>query len=213
MTRRSRVLIPTEPQLRSTRKQLRMLAGSLPAKADTVILGDSLAVAWPASLLSAVFVAKTVFNFGVPGERIQNTLWRLKALGTAHLRPEAVVLFLGTNNLGDGDPPGEVAVGIAQVIETAARLWGSPKFLLITVPRRWDAREHESERLMLNESLRQRYERDRKVCLVEADGVLDPAARHIQFYEADGLHLAPEAYKALTRQLAIVVAQTPEHWM
>ena len=101
----ARVLSPVPPSKPTASKRLSMLSATLPRAADMVVLGDSLAASWPADLLSAAAPGRRIWNFGLPGDRLQNTLWRLAAIDTSHLRPALCLLLLGTNNLGDGDPP------------------------------------------------------------------------------------------------------------
>src|SRR4051794_24764410 len=129
----SRVLRPAAPEQRSTRKRLKALAAAVPERADVILMGDSLAAGWPAWMWNERLPGRAVFNFGVPGERIQNTLWRLEAIATGHLAPRWAVLLLGTNNLGDGDPPGAIAAGLAAVAARAGELWHEPGILLFTI--------------------------------------------------------------------------------
>jgi hypothetical protein len=104
-----RVLMPRPPSTPSALKRLNRLAANLPRAADLILVGDSLAAGWPTDLIAQPW--QHVFNFGLPGDRIQHTLWRLDVLPLAHLRPERVVILLGTNNLGDGDEPDTIAAG------------------------------------------------------------------------------------------------------
>lgn len=139
-----------------------------------------------------------MFNFGLPGDRVQNTLWRLDEIPTSHLRPRHVALILGTNNLADGDAPGAIAAGLATVMEKVARLWGEPLVILPAIARRRagplarDAQREELNRLLFAmEGPRIRH--------VRSDLVLD--ALGADAFEPDGIHISRLGYARLTDAL------------
>jgi lysophospholipase L1-like esterase len=197
----SRVLVPVPPDKDSALRRLARIV--VPAAADLVLLGDSNAAAWPADLLDAALAGLRVFNFGLPGDRIQNTLWRLDAISTGHLRPRYVLLVLGTNNLADGDAPDDIAAGLAAVIEASAGLWGAPEIILPAIARRVAGPlARSSERVLLN---------DRILAIarpgvhpVRADLVLD--AIGAAAFEPDGIHVSRLGYERLTSELAVLIA-------
>jgi lysophospholipase L1-like esterase len=58
-------------------------------------------------------------NLGVSGDRTEHVLWRLRQASIARLEPRAIVLLIGTNNLGHGTSTGEQTLeGLVQVVET-----------------------------------------------------------------------------------------------
>jgi lysophospholipase L1-like esterase len=169
----------------------------LPEAADLVLLGDSLAAGWPPDLITAVAPGRRVFNFGLPGDRVQNTLWRLREIPTGHLRPRDLVVLLGTNNLGDGDPPGAIAAGLELALAEARRLWAVPRTILVTIPRRGpEPGFREPDRLALNASLAGVGAE----FLIDADAVLDVADGTPSLLP-DRLHLSEDGYKRLSAAL------------
>ena len=78
----ARVVTPVPPTKPSALRRLDGLAAAVPGAADLVVLGDSLAAAWPSADLLAARPGCVPFNFGLPGDRIQHTLWRLDAVAT-----------------------------------------------------------------------------------------------------------------------------------
>ena len=172
-----------------------------------ILLGDSLAAGWPARMWSERLPAKTVFNFGVAGERIQNTLWRLDAIDTGHLAPPWAIILLGTNNLGDGDPPEAIAAGLSAVAARARQLWHEPRILLFTIPPRGAGpRFREHDRRRLNALLEATWSSDRRHTLLDADLALGPGALDGSAFESDRLHLSLTGYDLLTQALAACIA-------
>ncbi|GJD99669.1 GDSL-type esterase/lipase family protein [Methylobacterium isbiliense] len=173
------------------------LAAAVPARADLVLVGDSLAAGWPPDRLPA-----GAFNFGLPGDRIQTTRWRLRAVDLGPLRPRAALVWVGTNNLRDGDPVAEILAGLAAVGDDLRRLWPGAGLVRVTLP--WRAPvpgRPATDRDRLNAGLAglTGREGDR---LLDADALLGTegaAARHLM---ADRLHLNAAGYAVMGRALA-----------
>jgi lysophospholipase L1-like esterase len=190
---------PQPPQQASSLKRLRALAASVPRQADLIILGDSLAASWPRPLLEeAASQGTTVFNYGLPGDRIQNTLWRLHEFDTSHLRPHTVVVLLGTNNLGDGDAPTAIVAGLSTVATLASTIWSRPRVILISIPWRGSPIPgfRDADRLKINRSLRVRH----GVNCLDTDVALTVPGAPI--LENDALHLSERGYSLLSGALA-----------
>jgi lysophospholipase L1-like esterase len=199
----SHVVQPTPPTGASASKRLARLTAALPAAADLVLVGDSLAAGWPAEMVATAAPGQRIFNFGMPGDRIQNTLWRLAALSIDHLRPKGVLILLGTNNLGDEDEPEAIAAGIHAVVANVRRLWGEPHCILVTIPRRGPAPGfREPDRLRVNALLAHEATIPGALDLIDADAVFAGTAEHrTAATEPDLLHLSLAGYKRLTAAL------------
>lgn len=199
---RADVLRPEAPTKRSTLRRIEELARNVPDQAAMVVLGDSLAAGWPLEPLRAALGERDVFRFGLPGERIQQTLWRLAARPAAHLRPEHVLVLLGTNNLGDGDPAERIVEGLAEVAGAIRRLWGAPTIHLVSLPWR-GARPTfcETERRRLNGELLPALTEAAGLRLIDADAALGSGPAAAANLMPDLLHLGPRGYEALTRAL------------
>lgn len=199
MTQKGRPwLRPEPPRQVSTLKRFRALAASVPRQTDLIILGDSLAAGWPLSLLEEAAPQGTrIFNFGLPGERIQNTLWRLHEIDTSHLRPRIVVVLLGTNNLGDGDAAATILAGLSTLVVLMRTLWGNPRIILISIPWRGSPKPglREADRLWINRSLCGLY----GVGFLDADDALTVPGKPV--LENDALHLSAHGYSLLSHAL------------
>jgi lysophospholipase L1-like esterase len=199
----ARVLNPVPPTKPSSIKRLRELERTVPAKADLILFGDSLAAGWPSELLTDAAPGRRIFNFGLPGDRAQNTLWRIDNSPVAHLRPRTLILLVGTNNLGDGDPPDAVAVAIARTLERARTIWGGPHAILVTIPQRGEPPGfRDPERRRVNEALRHDLAQAGFVEIVDADLALALPDQRTATLSPDLLHISHEGYRQLSLSLA-----------
>lgn len=62
------------------------------------------------------FVPMHCLNFSIRNDRTQNVLWRLQNGELESVRPKAVVLHVGTNNISDSAE--EVAEGVQAIVAT-----------------------------------------------------------------------------------------------
>jgi lysophospholipase L1-like esterase len=204
----ARVLVPVPPMKPSARKRFAGMQARIPEAADLILLGDSLAAGWPGALVPLPFPEWQVLNLGLPGDRVGNTLWRLENLPARHLRPRVMLLLLGTNNLGDGDPADAITAGILAVLGRARDVWGGPKAILVTVPRRGlDPGFREAERSALNAALARRLESDTEVTILDADAALAEASGEAPSLLPDRLHLSEAGYARLGAALRPLLAE------
>ncbi|MFE1598795.1 GDSL-type esterase/lipase family protein [Methylobacterium sp. ID0610] len=171
------------------------LAASLPPAADLVLLGDSLAAGWPAARLPAAS-----FNFGLPGDRIETTRWRLRRVDLAALHPRAALLWVGTNNLGDGDPVAAILAGLAALAEELHGLWPGATLVMATLP--WRAPlpgRPVADRNAVNHGIAGLAREGR---LLDAAGLLGGEAGAARALLADRLHVSEAGYARLGSALA-----------
>jgi len=102
---------------------------------DLLFLGDSITEGWGNNAVwKKHFEPRKAVNFGIGGDTTQNVLWRITNGELDGLSPKAVVLLIGTNNFGlHGDAPGDVAKGVAAVVDTLRRKLPGAKILLLAV--------------------------------------------------------------------------------
>ena len=79
-----------------------------------VFLGDSITQGW--NSLARDFHDMHVANRGIGGDTTRGVLYRLKA-DVVSLKPKAVVLLIGTNDIGNGAKPDDVADNIEAILE------------------------------------------------------------------------------------------------
>ena len=101
--------------------------------APVVFVGDSITQAWEGGGKESwqkEFAPMGALNLGVSGDRTEHVLWRLQQAPITHLEPKAIVLLIGTNNLGHGTSNAEQTLaGVQKVIATLREQ--APKATLI----------------------------------------------------------------------------------
>ncbi len=83
-----------------------------------VFLGDSITQGW--STLKRDFPALQVANRGIGGDTTRGVLYRLDP-DVLSLKPAAVVLLIGTNDIGLGADPEDVAANIREIVAELRR--------------------------------------------------------------------------------------------
>ncbi len=107
------------------------------SRARVVFIGDSLTAGWHPQIFQMFFGNLSPLNLGVGGDATQGMLWRLQnGNWPAALRPELIVLMIGTNNLGFGSSPENVAIGVGQIIARLQGLAPNARILLLGIPPR-----------------------------------------------------------------------------
>ena len=116
---------------------------------DLVFIGDSITHGWGGqpkasfahaqkNTLDTVFPGHRCINLGFGWDRIQNVLWRLDHGELDGLHPRAVILHIGTNNLGETpnarrNTPEEIVAGIRQIIIRIRSKTPEAKIILMAV--------------------------------------------------------------------------------
>ena len=103
-------------------------------KAQLVFLGDSITAGWGSKqdIWKKAFGAYTPANFGIGGDRTQHVLWRIQNGELETIKPKAVVIMIGTNNVGS-DPAEGIAKGVTAIVETVRAKQPQAKILLLAV--------------------------------------------------------------------------------
>lgn len=96
-----------------------------------LFLGDSITQNWAPPIFAQFYGHRAALNMGVGSDTTQGMLWRLarSPLGGS-LKPELVVLLLGTNN-AHNPKSDEVATGIAEVVRAIRARSPASKILLL----------------------------------------------------------------------------------
>jgi len=144
-----------------------------------------------------------VLNFGVGGDRTQHLLWRMDNGELGFKRaPKAVVIMIGTNNLGV-DRPVEITEGTFKAVDRVRHKYPATIILLVAIPPRSKFAENpiRRDRQAYNELLEQRAAglggSTRFVAFPDNE-VLDPSTGEFsRKYTTDFVHLTNKAYEAL----------------
>jgi lysophospholipase L1-like esterase len=101
-----------------------------------LFLGDSLTERWDPALWHDHMAARGILNVGVSGDRTEHLLWRLDHGNLAGPAPQAVILLIGTNDIGHGRSPDVAAEGVrAVLVKLRERLPNTRILLLGLLPR------------------------------------------------------------------------------
>lgn len=69
-----------------------------PGPVDVLLVGDSITIQW-GTHWAKHFPGHKAVNIGIGGDKTQNVLWRLDHGGVEGLKPKAIVLMIGNNNM------------------------------------------------------------------------------------------------------------------
>jgi len=159
---------------------------------DLMLVGDSLVESWPDELWAPL----NVFNFGVKADSMQHTLWRLEQLPAGSVDCRNAVILLGANNLGSGDTPRGLAMGVAGIVAAAVRVAPKARILVIaTPPCGPDSKFRRDAQRKLNAKLATL--KGFETVDVDTEVLQAPAGRSLHFAEG-GTHLSRAGYQALT---------------
>ena len=165
--------------------------------ANTVLVGDSNFARWPAVSPETWTTFRGVATLGMPGDRIQNLLYRLDHGQLDGLAPKVAVVMIGTNNLLDR-PPSVVAAAVRSVVDRVATR--VPQVILLGVPPYGG---------VLGVPQRASESVNRRLASFAAGAeipYLDPQPALMGRMDTDGIHIAAAGYEALTELLAPHVA-------
>ncbi len=114
---------------------LRRVRESEPTK--VVFLGDSITEAWEhagASVWKEHIAPFGALEIGVGGDRTEHVLWRLAEAPLTRLEPRAIVLMIGTNNLGHGSSNAEQTLaGVRRVVAVLGEQCPRATILLVDI--------------------------------------------------------------------------------
>lgn len=112
----------------------KFVAQAKEGKARLVFLGDSITAGWgrQPAIWDKAFGQYDPVNFGIGGDRTQHVLWRIENGELEVIKPQAVVLMIGTNNSGT-DSAEDIAKGITAIVDTIKTKQPQAKILLLAV--------------------------------------------------------------------------------
>jgi beta-glucosidase len=109
----------------------RILANTDLSRVRLLFLGDSITQAWFPLIFQQFYGTRAALNLGVGTDTTQGLLWRLNRLPLgAALKPELVVLLIGTNN-AHVPQAGDVALGVAENIRLIRQRSPQSRILLV----------------------------------------------------------------------------------
>lgn len=100
---------------------------------DLLFLGDSITQGWMENdTWNRYYGSRNAANFGIGGDCTQHVLWRLQNGAIDGISPKAVVLMIGTNNIGQNSAQ-EIAAGIKRIVTLLRAKLPETKILLLGI--------------------------------------------------------------------------------
>ncbi len=106
---------------------------------NLLFVGDSITDAWRGGPQNKLYLEKwgkhNPLNIGISGDKTQHVLWRLEHGEVEGIKPKAIVVMIGTNNLGNPPKatPEQTAAGVKCVVESLREKLPGSKILLLGV--------------------------------------------------------------------------------
>jgi lysophospholipase L1-like esterase len=177
--------------------------------AQVIFLGDSITEGWSnARSFRKQFRPYRPLNLGIGGDQTQHLLWRIHDGALDGLRPKAVVVMIGVNNLGDGFSPDETVAGIKAILGAVrSRLRGVPILLLKILPAGQSANDPLRKMIVETNRSLDALDEPARVNVVEVGTPLvEPDGSIARTTMADFLHPTNAGYRTLTEAVAPHIA-------
>ena len=168
-----------------------------------LLLGNSLTEQWDPAAWSQYLGRRGALNGGINGDRTEHLLWRLQHGNLEAQSPKAVVLLIGTNDVGRNRSADIIAEGIRTNVDLLRSRFPTTRILLIGLlprgqlpssPRRKQIRD-------VNHLIRQCAD-GKYVFYADVGGaLLQEGAQLSSEISPDGVHLSPLGYAVLSKRL------------
>lgn len=168
---------------------------------DVVFLGDSITHFWDVAgkdVQQKYFGDMRLVNLGLGWNCTQHVLWELENIEADKISPKAVMMMIGTNNIGNkGSSPEEVIAGNAAILEKVRTLWPDAKILLLGVFPRGERPDNRFRAIIseTNAGLAQLADREHVFFLDIGKKFLDDDGFMHADIAPDRLHLTPDGYE------------------
>ena len=211
----SSVVPAPRPDKPSIERQDLLLARVRDAKGPVpvVFVGDSITQGWEGpgkEAWDAVIAPMGALNLGNSGDRTENVLWRLQHAPLGALAPKAIVLLIGTNNLGHGTSNAtETLLGIRSVISVLHEQCPNARLLVMAVfPRGERMNPMRGDVLQVNQAIA--AEPGPGVTIIDIGTRFVDANGDIRKdLMPDALHLSPAGYRIWADAVARAMAAVP----
>lgn len=112
---------------------------------DVLFVGDSITDGWRGQKAWKHFEEFKPANFGIGGDRTEHVLWRLQNGELDGIKPKALVLMIGTNNVG-ANKADQISEGIEAIVKHVRKTSPETKILLLAVFPRGEKAEKNAAR-------------------------------------------------------------------
>ena len=170
-----------------------------PGRAGLLFVGDSITQGWEGpgrDVWRRFYTPRDAVNLGIGGDRTQHVLWRLDNGELDGVKPKAVVVLIGTNNLSTNAPE-EIAEGIKLIIKKLReKLPGTPVLLMGIFPRSLRPEDPFREKLRAVNAIVAKLADGKNVRYLDIGSkFLEPDGTIARSTMPDGLHLTAKGYR------------------
>ena len=174
---------------------------SLGGKCKMVMVGDSITHGFP--LKESPFAKYSPFNYGQPGDSIQDAHYRLTRPELSKIKPKVVVIMLGTNNMTATGQPKEIADGVRAVVTKTQAIWPGAHIILMGIL----PNGRNAELAAKASELIAKMDDGKTVHYLNIRDKFVPEGDNWKYLKPDKVHLLPDGYKVWTEALEPVVSK------
>jgi lysophospholipase L1-like esterase len=124
------------PQEKNPERHEQFMKRKQEGKIGLLFIGDSITDGWRGhgkKIFEENYAKFDAANFGIGGDRTEHILWRIDHGELDDIHPKAVVLMIGTNNLGTRQSVEDTVAGIKCDVEAIHKKLPDSKILLLAV--------------------------------------------------------------------------------
>lgn len=187
-------------------------------KAQIIFIGDSITQGWEGEgkeVWAKYYAPRNAVNLGIGGDRTQHVLWRLENGNVKGLKPKAAVVMIGTNNSnGDDNTPGQIADGVAAIVNKLRTALPETKVLLVSIfPRGENFNNQRGKILQVNQVIRKLANNENVIWIDFGQKFVTSEGLIPRDLMPDFLHLTSKGYsiwaESIERRLSQILGDNP----
>ena len=172
-----------------------------------IYFGDSITQGWDKALWQQYLAPRGIFNAGIDGDRTEHLRWRLDHGNLAGTPPQAVIVLIGTNDIGHGRPPEIAAEGVRAAIAQLRERLPTARILLLGL---WPRGATPADPLRrgaeaVNERIKTCGDGSATVYADIGGALLDPGGVLSHAVSPDLLHFSAAGYARIVPQLTALI--------
>jgi beta-glucosidase len=153
---------------------------------DLIFIGDSITARWlrpeEKPLWDKYYAPLHALDFGVPGDKTQEVLWRLDNMDLKEFHPRVAVIMIGTNN--GHNTAQEIADGVRAVVATTKRVFPGVKIILVSIT----PSKYSNETKMAADAILRTYADNSTVYYLDLVPLMPPVGDNWKGISPDHLH-------------------------
>ncbi len=174
-----------------------------------IFLGDSITARWDFKMVKNGELLKyKPANFGVGGDWIQNVLWRLENGVMDKVKPQAIVLLIGTNNVSHKFSVKEITEGIKEIVAVIKKKTPDTKIIIMGIFPRGKSihNNHFYENIKkINKNIAKMTDGKNIFYLDIGKKLVEPDGTITKEMMKDGLHIGSKGYEIWAKALQPVL--------